>query len=100
MQAVVSRVTELVLGDAATETTSIDYLGGMTLNIDARYLTVDDHALEGLLIAAFPFLQAASKQQAGKLIQRVIATVLTDVPNSIPIELLKVMRDILERPSH
>jgi hypothetical protein len=100
MQTAVNRVTELVLKDAAKEIKKVEYLGGMTLNVDARYLTTDDHALEGLLIAAFPFLQEISKQQAGRLMQRVIATVLTDVPNAIPVELLKVMSDILERPNH
>lgn len=100
MQVVVTRICEQVLKSAAKETVSVEYLDGMTLEVDARYLTTDDHALEALLVAAFPFLQEVSKQQAGRLMQRMIATVLTDVPNAIPIELLNVMRDILERPSH
>jgi energy-coupling factor transporter ATP-binding protein EcfA2 len=100
MQRVVSRVTELVLGGPAVNTVQVKYLGGMILDVDARYLTTDDHALEGLLTAAFPFLQAVSKQQAGRLIQQVIATVLTDVPDSIPVALKETMQEILERPSH
>jgi hypothetical protein len=100
MQAVVNRVSELVLGDAPPETSRVAYLGGMVLNVDTRYLTVDDHRLEERLMAAFPFLQAASKQQAGKLIQHVIATVFADVPDSVPIVLRAVLEDLLERPSH
>ncbi len=100
MQAAVGQVGQRVFGGVPTDTASVRYLGGMTLDVDARFLTTDDHALEGLLITGFPFLQAASKQQAGRLIQHVIATVLTDVPAAIPAELHDVMRDILERPSH
>jgi energy-coupling factor transporter ATP-binding protein EcfA2 len=99
-QVVVTRICELVLRETATETAIVEYLGGLTLRVDARYLTTDDHSLEGLLVAAFPFLQEVSKQQAGRLMQRIIATVLTDVPNAIPIELFNVMRDVLEQPSH
>jgi hypothetical protein len=100
LQAVVNRLTERVFGGPAKDAICVEYVGGLKLNIDSRYLTTDDHILESLLVKAFPFLQEASKQQAGRLIQRIIATVFADVPDSMPIELREVIVDILERPSH
>lgn len=99
-QAAVDLVTTGVLGSSATETVRVEYTGGLSLQVDKRYLTTDDHGLEALLEAAFPFLRAISRNQSGKLTQHVVATVLTDVPSAIPVELLDIMHDILERPSH
>ncbi len=77
-----------------------DYRGGLSLEIDARWADTDDHALEGLVVTAFPFLQAITKQQAGKLLQRIIMTVMADETALIHVELERTFRDLLERPAH
>lgn len=76
------------------------YRGGLSLEIDARWADTDDHALEGLVVTAFPFLQAVTKQQAGKLLERIIMTVMADEPSLIHVDLESTFRDLLERPAH
>jgi len=100
VQSVVIRIGELVFGSSAAETVSVEYIGGLRLKVDRRFLFTDDHALEEMLVKAFPFLQSIQKQQAGRLMKHIIATVFADVPDAIPIDLRDTLADILERPSH
>ncbi len=100
IQPVVARIGELIFGSSASEVVRVEYMGGLRLDIDKRCFSTDDHAFEDKLLEVFPFLHSIKKQQAGKLMKHVIATVFTDVPNAIPIELRDTLADILQRPSH
>ena len=100
MQIAINNVTAAVLGNSPDTTTRVEYIGGLALDVDERYLRIDDHQLETKLVDTFPFLHALSKRQAGVLLQHVIVRVFGDVPGAIPMELHDVFVDLLDRPSH
>jgi hypothetical protein len=76
------------------------YNGGFTLNVDHTYLTIDDHKLEAVVLAAFPSMNAHSKGRAGALLHYVADKIMRDIPAWIPMELREVLHDLLEEPSH
>lgn len=56
-----------------------------------------------MVIKAFPFLNKVAQPgggSAGKLMLRIIETVLQDHPGFAPSVLIAVLRDLLERPAH
>lgn len=62
-----------------------------------------DQLIEGMVIKAFPFLNKVAQPgggSAGKLMLRIIETVLQDHPGFAPSVLIAVLRDLLERPAH
>lgn len=93
-------VTAAVLGSQPDTTSDSTYVGGLILKIDSRYFTTDDHALEGKVLAAFPFLHSITRNQGGKLVEHVISNVLADNPDLMPVEVKQVIEDLLERPAH
>ncbi|AMK24369.1 AAA family ATPase [Sphingobium sp. TKS] len=100
LQVVVDAVCEKVFGEAATQQAVVEYWGGFSLSLDKRWLEEDDHALESKILTAFPYLQALSKQQAGKLMQHMISSVISDKPGLIPLMLVETIRDLLDRDAH
>ncbi|MCK1627400.1 ATP-binding protein [Bradyrhizobium sp. 160] len=99
-QAAVESITRRVFGGPPTATTPTNYVGGLRLEIDTRYLTTDDHELENKLAGAFPYLKSITRQRTGVLMEHIVTHVFADVPNAIPSELFEVMKLLLERPSH
>lgn len=98
-QPVVDEIGRRVFGGDAGQQMTARYLSGIELQIDSRFASTDDHALEELLQKAFPFLQAISKRQAGKLLEHVVNVVLSDV-GFMPTEVKDVMVELLQRPAH
>ncbi|CAL4868257.1 hypothetical protein MMA231_02532 [Asticcacaulis sp. MM231] len=96
----VTTVCEKIFLSAASETIVSKYVNGLELEIDARCATTDDHELEGMILRAFPFLNSISKNQAGKLLDHVINLVLADGVGFMPMEVMDVMVELLERPAH
>lgn len=99
-QNIVDTIGLKVFGSSATGTSFANYTGGITLNADSRFFSTDDHELEKLVAAAFPFLNSITKNQSGKLIDYIIDHVLTDNPDFVPIEIKEVLEQLLERPTH
>ena len=94
-------VTTAVFGEAPTSISIAEYVFLCPpLSVDSRYLTTDDHALEAMIVEAFPFLKAITKNQPGKLIEHVIENVLNDRPDLMPKEVEYVLEDLLTRPPH
>jgi AAA15 family ATPase/GTPase len=100
VQPVVDRLVELVLEDKSEERTTIRYVGGLTLQIDPRYVLTDDHALESNLLRTFPFFKGVSKQQPGKLIGYVIEHVFADCVDAVPLDLKETFAALLTRDAH
>lgn len=100
LQTMVTAITTKVFGAAPIRTAAADYVGGLTLSVDDRYFTTDDHTLEDLIMTAFPQLASISKKQDGKLIEHIIENVFADCPQFIPADLKLVLEDLLNRPSH
>ncbi|RWY85167.1 hypothetical protein EHI44_16765 [Rhizobium leguminosarum] len=98
-QGVVDSVGHIVFGAPAESRLNARYLGGLSLLIDGRFGSTDDHELEEKVLAAFPFLRAISRGRAGKFLEHMTDVVLTDT-QFIPVDILDVFRDLLERPSH
>lgn len=100
MQGIASKVAELVFKGAPASTVPTRYVGGLELQIDERYFRTDDHALEEMILSAFPSLRAISKNQAGKLLEYVISNVIADSPALMPLDIRVLMLELLERPAH
>ncbi len=77
-----------------------EYHGGFSMLLDERWLTEDDHALEARILNAFPFLNSITKQQAGRFMQHILATVASDTPKLVPKALVNTLRDLLDREAH
>lgn len=99
-QGMIDAVTTRVFETPPEATSIAQYVGGLSLVMDSRYFTTDDHALEKMIVEAFPFLKGITKNQSGRLIEHVIQNVLGDNPDLIPIEAKAVIEELLERPSH
>ena len=100
LQDVVDAVCKSVLGSSAPQTTSVTYFGGFSLNLDSRWLGKDDHDLEEKILIAFPYLQSLTKKQAGRLMQHMINTVISDKVEFIPLAIIDTLRNLLERDAH
>lgn len=100
LQSMVTAITTKIFGSAPVETASSSYVGGLALSVDSRYFTTDDHALESLILRAYPQLSAVSKNQDGKLIEHIIDNVFMDCPQFIPMDLKTTIEDLLNRPAH
>ncbi|WP_112662179.1 AAA family ATPase [Microvirga flavescens] len=100
LQSVVRCVCQAVLGEKPTSEIECEYVGGIKLMIDERYLTTDDHALEEMILTAFPKLNSVAKRQAGKLMQYVIEHILSDKRDFMPIEVKQLFERLLDLPAH
>lgn len=65
---------------------SVRFLGGKNCNVAQSYLEMDDHALEGSLAKAFPFLNRWVHGGRAKLVLGVVDEVLTEFPELVPKE--------------
>jgi len=97
LQPLVTAFVAHVLGAPASSVRTVHYAGGLILDIDEAYLTIDDHDLEIRLLASISRLREKSKGQAGKLMAYIIEIVLSNFPQAIPKELLDTFDDLLNR---
>lgn len=81
--------------DSNDETTEIEYLSGLRLNIQTSYLRMDDHKLETLIINTFGFLKPRNKR-TGDLMRHMVDTVLADFDTLLPSDLLTTFQNLLE----
>jgi hypothetical protein len=99
LQKIVECIETAVLPQPPCSRVTIHYAGGLTLSVGEEYLTVDDHELENLVLDAFPFMRAFSRS-AGKLMQKVVSTVLTDKPSFMPDVIGETFELLLNEPAH
>jgi hypothetical protein len=74
------------------------YLGGFELSIDSRYLHMDDHKIADIIIEKFPGLRTIIKSGSNltPLMLRIVETVIDDKIDFAPVELLEIMKSLLE----
>jgi len=95
-QMIVNHITQKVVGNSDA-TTAVSYLGGLQLDVQSSYLKIDDHKLESLLLAAFPFLGEVKKGQPEKLHDRVLELIYGENVAIIPDDFLRVFKDLINR---
>lgn len=69
----------------------------MTLSLTRSYLHFDDHALSDRIVELFPFLKPKAKR-AGDLMAHMVETVLSEIPELLPMDLLQTFYDLLDAP--
>ena len=98
-QDIASVVTRIVTGNEAPATVISRYVGDFELNVDSSYYTMDDHALENRVLAAFDFFKGVASR-AGGLFTHIISNVAADDPGLLPDEVRQVLEHLLNRPAH
>lgn len=100
LQKIVDIVTSAIFGDLSSERIASDYVGGLSLQIDNRYKTTDDHQLEEKILTAFPFLNSISRGKNVRLLQYLVDLVCRDNTNFIPIFFKEIFEEILRIDAH
>jgi ABC-type iron transport system FetAB ATPase subunit len=100
LQKIATKVAATVLNSPAKVNAIHKYVGGMEIQIDERYSITDDHTLEKMILASYPFLNSVAKKRSGNLIEHIISKVLSDRPDLIPFEMKVAMKELLECPAH
>jgi len=101
LQDVVTKVCEAVFGTPAVDTFESVYLGGLRLQIDGRYKTMDDHKLEAEVLRAFPAFNAIARQgKPGLLMEYIVNTILLVQKDFTPTEVVDVLKSMLDEPAH
>lgn len=99
LQQVVDGIANHVLPQARDGSkVPLEYMGGMKLLVDRRYLTVRGHDLERRLIEVFPPLNR-NAGEAGRLMGYVVESVCLDYPEYIPSDFNRCFTKILAYPS-
>ena len=80
------------LGGEAEGVESVQYLGGLTLNLPSWYLQANGHDLEEAIKAAFAKLKR--HQNAGSLMSQVVETVVRNYPDYTPEVIVTALRKI------
>ncbi|MBN1227594.1 MAG: hypothetical protein JXA79_11435, partial [Deltaproteobacteria bacterium] len=95
-QDAVDVVQEMIIGQIPEnmEILKINYLNGMTLGIRKDYLHCDDHVLEKAIIDAFGFF-SPKNNRAGGLMNYIVETVLGDLPDFLPYDVLQTFKILL-----
>ncbi|USH03631.1 ATP-binding protein [Grimontia kaedaensis] len=74
---------------------NISYLNGMSLDVNRKYLHMDDHALEERVISEFAFLRPKN-HHAGGLMKHIVTSILGDYPDLLPQDLITTFSTILD----
>ena len=99
-QAAVDVVQSLTIGcgNASTKSVEVVYLNSMCLSIRKDYLHLDDHILEGTITDVFGFFKPKNNR-AGGLMNHFADTVLSDIPNIFPNDIMQTFLRLLESES-
>lgn len=99
LQPIVDNVTQILFESSPSERIPSRYAGGLTLQIDSRYRTTDDHALEKLVLKKFPCLLSKQKTHE-KLTGYMVDYILYEHKKFIPSIFIDAFRDILHQETH
>ncbi|WP_462172995.1 ATP-dependent nuclease [Pseudoalteromonas xiamenensis] len=93
LQNAVDEIQNNVLGEVGTEKISVSYLGNFELLISKKYLYMQGHSLENMVIESFPCLKRFGNN--GKLLRHIIDSVLVDLPHFLPMDILECFMKLL-----
>ncbi len=99
-QKLADAVTFRVLGSSAENSTSCSYQGGLSLDIDVRYLKMNGHELEEKVVTAFPCFKGQQARGSGRLTAYLIEFVLKEMPEVIPTEVMTAFDELLGAALH
>lgn len=101
LQSAVDVIIVNVLGGMGGKKMKSRYAGDLELDVEEEYLLMRGHDLGARIIDVFPFLKSIVGREAtaGKLMHAVIEKVIWDHPSFLPLEILSVMEEILNRRS-
>ncbi len=94
-QELVDAVTTRVLGSDPLTGVPCSYHGGMSLNVDKRYLEHPAHPLEDAIVKAYPVFENVKNAGSGKLTAQVTQTTLLKMPELIPKEIEDAFMELL-----
>ncbi len=77
-QLLADNITKRIFGSDPTARATSIYGNSLSLEIDVRCLSTDDHEYEDMIMKAFPFLNSIAKNHSGKLMENIIGNVLND----------------------
>ena len=75
------------------------YLDGSVLEIDERFISLDDHKLHDLYVKKLPILNNIPREGDGalRLMKFVVDNVLADRPDLIPVQIMQTFESILAK---
>ncbi|EHS51477.1 hypothetical protein PDO_1868 [Rhizobium sp. PDO1-076] len=94
-QSTADKVTERVLGSAPEKCVECRYCGGLTLQIDDRYLRMNAHKLESDVARAFPVFDSLTRGGSGKLTNHMIELILRELPAVVPLEVSEAFLSLI-----
>lgn len=104
LQTTVDAVGTAIFDTPCGSKVSSQYSGGLTLDIDARWFTMDDHTLTDLILDKLQFLNSIAKKGSGKgaenLMLSVVDFVIGEHRAFTPIELCEIFTDLLTFDAH
>lgn len=95
LQVAIDAVQASVLGHTREASVDVDYIGGFKLEVDQAYLTMDDHALEQLVMTAFPTFNAISRNRAGELMKWIATTIIPERKEHVPTCLIETFSNLV-----
>lgn len=95
LQKIARNVEELILGEINRELTEVQYLGGLSIQVSRKYLQMQGHRLEELLLHRFKELKKFNKH-SGDLMKHIVNTVFRENLHLIPKHLSDTIVKLLE----
>ena len=95
-QVLADAVTTRVLGSSPVTRVTCSYRGGMSLELDKKYLEHAAHPLEDAIVKAYPVFENIKNSGSGKLTAHMTRTILTNMPHLIPKEIEDAFMDLLD----
>lgn len=99
LQNIARSICEAVFDDSGS-TIHTRYTGGFSLQIDSRFLKMDDHLLEATILKNIPALRSVAKSQSGQLSSRIVSTIFIDRVEIIPLAFYSLFSALLEVDPH
>lgn len=102
LQRAASDVCSRIFGSGDAARRDAQYVSGLRLELDSRVFDLDDHEYEKAVLQAFPFFRSVTKgsERCAELMKRIVATVLREAPEFLPVEIETCMSQLLNSESH
>jgi hypothetical protein len=97
LQHLVDQIGRHLFDSDGDQYSKIFYVDGGFIDVDRRFLHIDDHSLHELYMSKLPILNRVSRPGDGghQLLKHVTENVLTDRPGLIPVALLETFEQML-----
>ncbi len=100
LQIIADGVQGLISPTKSEERVEVLYVGNFSLQIRKSFLTMDDHALDNLVVKSIPALGRISKGRMGVLAPYIANVIVPENPNFIPFDMMHSMSALLSATTH